>query len=413
MTKPYTESDLVELVKLDDPAFFLADPKPIYERLHNEAPVLWLPEVNAFAVTKYNDVQHVMRQARPYSTANGIMLNDAKFHRNTAADFFPPNSELITTTDPPRHSELRRVIQPVLAPLVIADLEQSIRDFARQIVSRIEPGVEIDFLEDVAVPLPVRGVAMVLGIDDVDVATVRRWTDEMVKMGAPVKSSAELDAVRPGLVPLRDHLYAALEKKRKQPTGGSDLLSVLINATIDNEKITDLNVLAMAMAILVAGNETTRNLMSSMAWALSQHPGELARLHADRSLMVSAVEESLRWMSPVIAHSRSTVEDTVLRGVEIKAGQYVHALYAAANHDAEIFEDPHTYDIGRLRKTRHMAFGGGAHMCPGSSLARLETRVLFEELLQRFSSWELVAEPTRNPSIMHNGFLHLPLRFHR
>ncbi|BBG02601.1 MULTISPECIES: cytochrome P450 [Pseudonocardia] len=412
MPQTHRGPDLQDVVRLDDPAFFLADPGPVYQRMHEEAPVLWLPRVNAFAVSRHADVQDVSRRANVFSTADGIMLNDAKFGRNTAVDFFPPDSELIVTTDPPRHHELRRVIQPAFAPAVIAGLEPRIRAFAREIVSAIEPGREIDFLESVAVPLPIRVVAMVLGLDDVDIATIRQWTDEMVKMGAPVGGSAELDAVRPGLVPLRDYVYEALAERRTRPTGTPDLLSVLVDASLDQEAISDLNVLAMAMAVLVAGNETTRNLMSCTAWALARHPAELEQVCQEPSLIAGAVHESLRWMSPVIAHSRRATAGTVLHDVEIGAGQYVHLLYAAANHDASVFPDPHTFDVRRSTRNRSMAFGAGTHMCPGSSLARLETQILLEELLERFSGWEVAGEPVRNPSVLHNGFLALPLRFH-
>ena len=272
---------------------------------------------------------------------------------------------------------------------------------------KIEAGASFDAADDLAVPLPIFTVANNLGLPTDDLSDFRYWTDEMVKMGAPL-SFEELAQAAANTVPCGEYLFSQLERKRSEP--GDDLLSILLRSELDGCNITDLNILMLSTAVLVAGNGTTRNLMSGMMWLLSQHPDQFAKVKNDPSLAGNVVQETLRFFTPVPGFLRTTTRDTELRGTSIEKGQHLYLFYIPANHDPYVFADPDVFDIERPIDSSHVAFGFGQHVCVGASLARLEARIFIEELVRRFSSIELDGHPQRTLSILENGFVHLPLR---
>jgi cytochrome P450 len=395
--------------RIDDPAWYVEqDPYPILADLRRNDPVCYLPHLDTFLITRYADIRHIGRTPEIYSSAQGMLLNDVKYG-NVANSFFPEGAELVTTTDPPRHRELRRVIAPTFAGPAIDRLETVIRDKSRALIATIEPGVEFDFVEKIAVRLPVQVICALLGVDDSSVADISRWSDDMTRMGDDL-TREELADIVASLGPFNDFLMAQIAAKRGNR--GVDLLSTLLQAEIDNEKLTDLNVFMLTSATLVAGNETTRHLLGQAVYVLAQHPDERARLVADPGLSGTAVDETLRFVSPVAGFLRTAVSDTELSGTTIKAGQHVYMLYMSGNHDETVFSDPERYDVGRVQQPSHVAFGFGEHVCPGASLARLEVKVFLEELIARFPSWDITGPAIPIMSVLMNGYTHLPVIFH-
>ncbi|MFC5745336.1 cytochrome P450 [Actinomadura rugatobispora] len=402
-------SDLADRIRLDDPSWYRQDDAhDLLDEARRVDPVLYFEDFNTFLLTRYEDIRYVSRTPEIYSSAHGITLNDAKYGDITHS-FFPEGAELITATDPPRHRELRRVIQPTFAPRAIADMEPRIRANAIDLVARIKPGEEIDVVDQIAVPLPIHTICAVLGIESVPVDHIRSWTDDVERMGGDL-SKAELAEVAQSLVPLNEFLVAALEAKRG--CTGADLISTLLQAEIDNEKLRDINILMLTTATLVAGNGTTRSLIGNTIDTLAAHPRELDRLVSDPSLCASAITEVLRFTAPVPGFLRTVTSDTVLNGTRIRRGQHVYMCYGAANRDPSVFSDPHRFDVGRDRRPVHLSFGSGEHACPGNFIARLEVQVLLNELVTRFVGWEVGADPVPVMSIMTNAYERLPVTFH-
>ena len=230
----------------------------------------------------------------------------------------------------------------------------------------------------------------------------------MMKMGAPLPPE-ELAAAAAELGPMNEYMMEALERKKQAP--GDDLMSTLLAAELDGRNVTDLNVLMLSTAVLVAGNGTTRNLLGGMVFSLATHPDQLAAVVADRALAGGVVEETLRWVTPVPGFLRTATRDTEIRGQEIRAGEHVYMMYMSANWDEEIFEDPARFDIARDVDPSHVSFGFGQHLCVGMSVARLEARVFIEELFDRFSGVELAGEPVRVRSVLENAWSRLPVVF--
>jgi cytochrome P450 len=403
-------TDLAELVRIDDPQFYIGDPYPVFARMRKEAPAFYCEGLNTFAITRYQDIRDISRNPEVWSVTDGIVLNDAKYDSHVTDSFFPEGAELISTTDPPRHRELRRVISPVFTPRKIGTMEESIRSFTRQLLDTIEPGKEIEFVEEVAVILPLWTVARLLGLPGDNIPDLRYWSDEMVKMGGDLTPEELAQAVA-NIGPLNEYLIDQLGRKRREPDDG--LLSTLTQAEIDNDKLTDLNVLMLSTAVLVAGNATTRNLLGGVMMMLAENPQQREKLAADLSLSAGTVDETLRYVSPVPAFLRTALSDTEVQGQPIEKGQHAYLLYMSANRDETVFEDPDTFDITRPTDPGHVAFGFGQHVCPGTSLARLECKVLLEELLPRFGTWEVTGTPKRTLSVLENAWTSLPLTFHR
>jgi cytochrome P450 len=399
--------ELLELAPIDSPDFYINDPHPALARIRNEAPVLRYEHLNSWLVTKYDDVKMMSRTPGVFCVAKGIQLNDARYG-NITDSFFPEGAELISTTDPPRHAELRRVIGPAFTPRVVAALTEDLRIFLRGQFDALEPGSEIEVMEKLALRLPIYAVARILGVPGDNVEDLRLWSDEMMKMGAAL-SPDELAEVATSFGPMNDFFLDILKRKRSDP--GQDLLSVLVRAELDGKSINDTNVLMLATATLVAGNETTRTLLGWLAWTFATYPDQFQLLRKDPGLAPAAVDECLRIAPPVQGFLRTATQDTEVRGVPINAGDHLFMMYLSANRDEDIFPNPNTLDIQRKVESGHIAFGWGQHLCVGAALARLEGRIFAEELAARFSELQIARPPTRIRSVLQNGFVELPMRF--
>jgi cytochrome P450 len=294
-------------------------------------------------------------------------------------------------------------VQPGFAPSIIRALEGTVRARVVTLLERLEPGAAVDFTTAVAVPFPLQIISELLGLD-VDFERFVLWSEAAI----PGASDLPYDQILALQEEQRTYLLALTLSRRGKT--GPDLTTALANAEVDGERLTDDEIVMFQNQLLVAGNETTRNMISGGVWALAERPDQWARLRADRTLIPTAVEEWLRWTTPVISFMRTATRDTVLRGVPIAAGDPLLLLYASANRDeAEFGPGADRFDVGR-DPNRHVAFGFGQHFCLGAALARLEGRILLEELLDRVAALEPAGPIVRTGSSVIAGVKHAPLR---
>jgi len=380
----------------DEKDWWFDDADAAYPWLRAEHPVhRWRD--GHWVVATYDEIREVSRDPARFSSAHGVLVNDPT--RVTTRAVSAPS---ILQMDPPEHPRYRAIVSRAFTPRAVAEMEPRIRELAADTFDNAPPDEEIDFVEQVAVPLPLRVIAELLGMHDVGQATFRTWSDETIKAADGL--DADLGIVSEFVGYMNDGIAAHRAAPR------ADILQQLVDAEVDGERLTDPELLVFCMSLLVAGNETTRNLISGGALALHDHPDQRAWLAADPAARVNdGVEELLRWVTPIKAFARTATRETELRGRAIGAGDYVVLLYASGNRDESAFgPTADRLDVSRQPDPAHVAFGFGAHLCLGASLARLEARVLLEELLTRCPAYEVTGEPQRLRSTLMNGIEHLP-----
>jgi cytochrome P450 len=396
-------------------AFVRAVPHATFARLRRETPVAWLedPEGGGFwALTKHADVSMVSRDFGRFTASRGIrieqMSQDELEARRTMMEF-----------DPPDHARLRRLVQPGFTPRVVATYEGAFRILAGQVLDAVLPLGEFDFVTEIARELPIRLLCRLLGVPESDAGRMVAWGDQMISNADPEYTPVVIDKVDTEeyrLLPFRSP--AALEvfryaedvaiERRNNPH--DDIITTLLMAEPDGQRLTDLEFKNFFTLMMVAGNETTRHTIGHGLTYLVDHPDQMEELREDPgSLSVSATEEILRASAVTMHFRRTATEDVEIRGVEIGAGDRIVMWYPSANYDEEVFDHPFVFDI-RREPNDHLTFGTGRHVCLGASLARLEVRVVFEELLKRVSSIEITGEPDRLRSNFINGIKHLPVR---
>src|SRR5712691_3835265 len=382
---------------LIEDSFYAGDAFPHYARLRDEAPVAWNNTKGFWAVSRWGDVMAASTDPETFCSGRGILVMEIGASYDS-----PP---MMMHTDPPEHTVHRKLVQPGFAPGRIRALEADVRRRAKLLVDEIEAGRAVDFVEAVSVPFQLYIISALLGMPDEDWKRFFEWSEAVIP-GATDWSEekrAELQA------DMHETLLATTVARRADPR--DDLISVLAQVEIEGRRLSDDELAMFLVQLLVAGNETTRNLVSGGLVALAQHPAEWERMRHDRSLVPTAVEEMLRWTTPVISFMRTATRDTELGGQSIRAGDPVLMLYASANRDERQFgTGAEQFDIGRA-PNHHVAFGFGAHFCIGAALARIEARVLLEELLDRFESVEPAGEVQRSNSSVIAGVKRAPLVF--
>jgi cytochrome P450 len=382
---------------LHSPDFYAGDPYPVYRELRATSPVCWNDVTNFWALLKYEDVRFVSSNPALFSSAKGITIPDPAIPS-------PVQEGNLIFSDPPRHRQMRKLINAGFTRRQVTVLEPKIREIVTGILDGIEPGSVHEFAEEVAAPLPTRMIAELIGAPPDDWEQFRAWSDAATGTADP---EIELDSAV-ALGQLYEYFQKLIAARRSEPR--DDLLSVLAEAEIDEHRLDDEDLLNFAFLLLVAGNETTRNLIALGTLALIAHPDQCRPLVDDPALIPGAVEEMLRWNSPVVHMARTATTDVEIRGQLIRAGDVVVMLYQSANRDEEIFgPDSEEFKVTR-NPNPHIAFGCGEHSCVGAQLARLEASVLFEELLARFPKLELVGEVDRMRATMVPGVKRMPVR---
>ena len=394
-----TDIDLCDLDR-----FLVGVPYDAFKLLRDEAPVFRHPERGGpgfWAVTKYADLITVSKDPGTFSSASGTNIIDLPPHELAHVQRFMLNM------DPPAHSKYRRLVNQGFTTRMVARLEPHVRELARGIIDAVSTEGRCDFVTRVAAELPLQVIAEYLGIPQDDRHTVFEWSNRLIGFDDP-EFQTSLDDGKQAAMEM--YLYAnqlALER-RDHPR--DDLVSVLMRGEVDGEVLSEQDFNSFFLLLAVAGNETTRNLISGGMLALIEHPTQRQRLLTDPSLLPTAVEEMLRWVSPVMYFRRTATRDTALRGQPIARGEKVVIYYTSANRDEDAFPNADRFDVGRA-PNEHVAFGIGEHFCLGSNLARLEIRIMFEEILRRLPDIELDGPVERLRSDFINGIKRMPVRF--
>jgi cytochrome P450 len=371
-------------------------------RLRAEAPVFeYAPGIKT--VARYHDIRQISRDPETFCSGRGALVNDP-LREGGRID------GSILHMDPPEHGAWRRILNREFTAKAMARMEDSIRDLARDLLDAVPPGEVVDLVDVLAAPLPVLVICDLLGVPEGNAREdFRRWSD------ATIVASDGRAALGPD--ELRDvtELVAFLEQlardKAAQP--GDDIVSLLVAAEVDGRPLRPSELVTFNMSLLVAGNETTRHLISGGMMALAAHPEQRSRLAADRAAVPGAVEECLRYVTPIQQFARTATRDTAVGGVPVAAGDYLVMLYASGNRDEEAFgPTADRFDAFRSVEVPNLAFGFGAHLCLGAALARLEARVVFEELLARYPDYEIAGAPEWLPSSLVRGPHSVPVLFH-
>ena len=379
------------------PDFYAGDPYPAYRELRATSPVCWNDVTNFWALLKYEDVRFVSSNPATFTSTRGVTIPDPAMPS-------PVQPGSLIFTDPPRHRQMRKLINSGFTRRQVAILEPKIRKIVSGILDRVEPDSIHEFAEEIAAPLPTRIIAELLGAPPDDWEQFREWSDAATGTADP---EIELD-IFVALGRCYEYFQELIAARRADAR--DDMLSILVNAEIDEDRLTDEDLLKFAFLLLVAGNETTRNLIALGTLALISHPGQRRLLVENPALIPSAVEEMLRWNSPVVHMARTAVADVEIRGQRIAEGDVVVMLYGSANRDEDVFgSDSEEFKVTR-HPNPHIAFGCGEHSCVGAQLARLEATVMFEELLGRFPKLELVGDVDRMRATMVPGVKRMPVR---
>jgi cytochrome P450 len=378
------------------PEFWL-DPYATFATMRREAPVQWHEENQLWSVARHGDVMRISRDPQTFCSGKGVLPADRERHLT--------GDESILFLDPPDHQRHRKLVSPAFTPRRIAALEEQIATLARQLLDSIEPGQPVELAEEVAAPLPLLVIADLLGVPADDRKQFRIWSDAMID-AAMVSDERTFTLA----AELWEYFAAFIEQRRTDPA--DDLISVLAHAEVDGELLTNAELNGFCMTLLVAGNETTRNLITGGVEALAAAPEQMERLVADPGLVPTAVEEMLRWVTPVMNLARTATVDVEIDGQPIPAGDMVFMLYGSANRDENVFgPTADRFDVARTPNP-HVSFGFGEHFCLGNALARLEARALFDELVRRFSTVELAGEPERLRSNLMRSLVRLPVVLH-
>lgn len=409
--------DLTDINLLDPDIFTKGVPHDWFTYLRNNAPVYRHPEPDGpgfWVITKHEDVGIVGRDAKTFSSAaerGGVvgleepppemreeLQNNAAFTGN-----------MMLYMDPPRHTLYRKIVHDGFRPRMIWALEQTIRERAVRILDDAIAKGSCDFVVDVAAELPLQAIAELLGVPMEDRHKLFDWSNRMIGSIDPEYAVSE-EHVRNAQIEMFMYATELANDRRANPR--DDIVTTLLEAEVEGTSLNELDFNLFFLLLAVAGNETTRNAISHGMAAFLDNPDQYDVLVQDPSAIDTAVEEIVRWASPVMYFRRNVTQDTEIRGVPMKDGDKLSVWYISANRDEDVFTDPFRFDIRRDTKTEpHIAFGQGHHFCLGFNLARLEIKVLFEELAKRATKLESVGDISRLRSNFIAGIKHLPVRF--
>ncbi len=385
------------------------DPYAAYERGRRDFPVFvheGLP-LRVASVFRYEDVQAILRDSSAWSSEFPIGRQSQGLE-----DEGPPS---MIGMDPPAHDRLRSLVNKAFTPRIVQRREPRMREVADELIDAALEAREVDLVEALTYPLPVIAIAEIIGVPAEDRAQFKRWSDQAIaNLGLVFLAGADPDRMarqRRLFDEMGDYFVPLAEERRTKPR--EDLLTGLVHAEHEGSKLSHDEMLAMLVLLLVAGNETTTTLIGNAALELMAHPGDAKRLRDDPSLLPAAIEEVLRFSSPVQFDPRRATRPVELHGVHIEPDTYVLCWIGSANRDEKVFERPDVFDIGRA-KNPHIGFGFGTHYCIGANLARLEARIAIGTLLERTRHFERVGnEPLPlHPSPVFKGVKSLPVRLH-
>lgn len=409
MTSP-PSTTTVDVLDLVDPARYAIRgyPHEVWTRLRTEAPVAYFepPGYEPFwAVTKHADIMEISRQPVRFSSAQGITL------RRAGTVVGPP--EMVVMLDPPRHGPMRRIVSGRFSPRAVRARRAEIERIAVEILDEAAPSGsgQLDFVERIAAPFPLAVIAWILGVPREDWRLLFRWTNEVIGKDDP-------EYRRPGETPgqtikrarteVHGYFEHLIEQRRNDPR--DDLISELVRGEIDGRPLTDSQLVSYCELLVEAGNETTRNAISGGLLAFTEHRTEWEKLRRNPELLSDAVEEILRWVTPISHFTRTATEDCLVRGVKVRAGDQLALYFASGNRDEDVFDDPFAFRADR-HPNPHIAFGFGEHFCMGAHVARVEIETIFRHLLARIEAFEVAGPVERLSSTVNGSIKRLPLSY--
>lgn len=380
-----------------DGRWHAAQPFADWSWMRAHAPACWDAKNEVWALTRYDDVLAAEKDPATFSS-----------HRapRPHGDHLP----MMISMDDPEHTRRRKLVSRGFTPRRVRDHEQTVRRICTEIIDRVAAKGECDFVWDIAAPLPLLLIADMLGFPPEAYDDLLRWSDDLIRATTldppPQVAQAGMDA----MLAFREFQMGVIADRRSKPPQ-DDLVSVLCYADIDGERLDDESIVQESLLILIGGDETSRHVMTDGMLALLEHPDQMAILRGDAAAIETGVEELLRWVSPIKNMARTVTREVELHGQTLRTGDQVILVYPSANRDEAVFEQPERFDVER-NPNPHLAFGFGPHFCLGASLARLELRVMFSELLRRLPDLHLAGDPLpRRPSNFISGPEAMPVRF--
>ena len=376
-------------MKFDVPGL-LENPYPHYQQWREERPIFWAEDINAWVLSRYEDVRLVMKNAELFSSKS---LGEMEHQAFT----FP-----LLTDDPPRHTQLRNIVSKAFTTRSIKQFEAEVQILVNDLLDGMAGQAANDVAAEFTIPLPVSLIARLMGIPEERWDDFKRWSDAMVSTGEAV----EIKDRMPDMMEMAGYFQSLIAERRANP--GDDLVSRVVNAEVDGESMNDQDIVGFCMLLLVAGNETTSNLLSNLFDYLATDPDTWNELRNDPGKIDAAIEEALRFDAPVQWVNRKALAETEIQGQTIKAGEVVYAVMGSANHDPRHYQDPEKFSLHR-EVTDHHSFGYGIHFCIGAPFARMEARYALQGLLNRYKSIGHASsgKNERTYSNMLRGYHHL------
>ena len=408
----------VDSINISDPEFWKGSRQhreSVFATLRREAPVKFFPEIpladflvgpGYWALTKHDDIWHVSRNPELFCSGKGSNIADLTVELN---EFFGS----MISMDDPKHVRLRTIVSKGFTPKEITRIEEYVKIKAKSIVDKVlakyGPNEEFDFVDNIAAPFPLQIICEMMGIPESDERKILEWTNVILGAGDPDFGGTLENLIN---VALEIFAYAQALGEARLANPTDDLTSVMMHSIVDGDRMSSQEFGSFFILLVVAGNETTRNAISHGMLQLTEHPDQKTAWYGDfESKTKGAVEEIVRWASPVIHFRRTATRDTEIRGVKIKAGEKVVMWYNSGNRDEEIYENPHQFNIARTLAPAQVGFGaGGPHFCLGANLARREIAVMFDEIRRRLPNLVVTGEPAYLQSNFINGIKRMPCR---
>ncbi|MBV1878264.1 MAG: cytochrome P450 [Pseudomonadales bacterium] len=366
------------------------NPYPYYKQWLEELPIWRDEETNHWVLTRNEDIRAILKNSSVYSSAAMAMTESP----------LP-----LISDDPPRHTQLRGLVDKAFTVRRLRVIEEVVDEIAKQQVAKIVPGEPVDIVSALTIPLPVAVIAMLMDIPRQRTEDFKRWSNALT--GA--LAGADMAEREAEIMEMGAFFAALIPERRKNP--GDDLISAVVNAELDDGRLNDQEIVGFCILLLIAGNETTTNLLGNFLNLMADRPEIYSELSVSTKMIEKGIDEALRYDSPVQYLMRTATADMELHGQKVAAGDVVQVVMGAANHDPRSYEDPDTYKLGRQRLSHH-SFGFGIHFCIGAPLARLEAKVAMQALVGRFKTFNRAAgQDQRTPSHLLRGFNHLWLEF--
>jgi cytochrome P450 len=389
---------------------FVANPYLVYASLRDAGPVHWFEGTNQWVVPRHEDVSRLLRDRRFGRTYHHLATH-AEMGRPEEPEWHAPFWHLVRSgildMEPPDHTRVRKLVSKAFTPRMVEGLRPFVQGLMDELVERVHGAGEFDLIRELAEPLPVAVIAEMLGVPEDDRHLLRPWSAEICRMYELNPTDEDARAAVTASVEFSEYLRELSRERRRDPR--DDLISALTQVLEEGDRLTEDELIGTCVLLLNAGHEATVNVTGNGWWALFRNPGELRRLRGDPSLVRTAIEELMRYDTPLQMFERWVLEDVEIHGVEIPRGHELALLFGSANRDPAVFERPEELDVGRERNP-HMSFGAGIHFCLGAPLARVELETSFGTLLRRLPGLELVEEPAWKPNYIIRGLKELRVR---